>query len=151
MCGLAAAGVGLACSAFADDDRRGEDRDKPVRKPQVVVISLDGAKPDLIERYLRTGVLDRRSGLGALARSRSFDVRRYPTLSFDYCLDPGTFVNLLVLTSRGRFEVQLTNEYGGSELLGSVPGARADMYGTYQGAIELAERMQAPAIPATAS
>jgi predicted AlkP superfamily pyrophosphatase or phosphodiesterase len=36
--------------------------------PKVVVISLDGAKPDFIEHYLDTGVLDRGSGLGRLAR-----------------------------------------------------------------------------------
>src|SRR5262245_33344083 len=40
----------------------------PERRPQVVVISLDGAKPDLVERYLGTGVLDDRRGLGRLAR-----------------------------------------------------------------------------------
>jgi len=34
--------------------------------PQVVVISLDGAQPDLVEHYLRTGVLDRKTGLGRL-------------------------------------------------------------------------------------
>jgi hypothetical protein len=33
---------------------------------QVVVISLDGAQPDLVEHYLKTGVLDRKTGLGRL-------------------------------------------------------------------------------------
>src|SRR5215475_14455132 len=37
-------------------------------RPKVVVISLDGAKPDFIEHYLDTGVLDRGSGLGRLVR-----------------------------------------------------------------------------------
>jgi predicted AlkP superfamily pyrophosphatase or phosphodiesterase len=46
-----------------DDDRRGRSRG-----PQVVVISLDGAQPDVIERYLKTGVLDKKRGLGRLAR-----------------------------------------------------------------------------------
>ncbi|HEY7758171.1 MAG TPA: alkaline phosphatase family protein [Burkholderiales bacterium] len=35
-------------------------------QPGVVLISLDGAKPELVERYLRDGVLDRREGLGRL-------------------------------------------------------------------------------------
>ena len=35
-------------------------------KPQVVVISLDGAQPDLVEHYLKTGVLDKKTGLGRL-------------------------------------------------------------------------------------
>ena len=35
-------------------------------RPQVVVISLDGAKPDLIESYLKSGVLDKKTGLGRL-------------------------------------------------------------------------------------
>src|SRR5215813_4270028 len=36
--------------------------------PKVVVISLDGAKPDLIASYLASGQLDRNRGLGRLAR-----------------------------------------------------------------------------------
>jgi hypothetical protein len=36
--------------------------------PQVVVISLDGAKPDLIREYLRAGVLDKKTGLGRIER-----------------------------------------------------------------------------------
>ncbi len=39
--------------------------------PKVVVISLDGAKPDLIAQYLRRGILDRRTGLGRLQRHGS--------------------------------------------------------------------------------
>ncbi len=35
-------------------------------RPSVVLISLDGAKPELVERYLRDGVLDHRGGLGSL-------------------------------------------------------------------------------------
>lgn len=37
--------------------------------PRVIVISLDGAKPDLVERYLALGVLDSRTGLGRLRRA----------------------------------------------------------------------------------
>ena len=35
---------------------------------QVVVISLDGAKPDLIRQYLQSGVLDKKTGLGRLSK-----------------------------------------------------------------------------------
>ncbi|HET9699637.1 MAG TPA: alkaline phosphatase family protein, partial [Burkholderiales bacterium] len=34
--------------------------------PKVVLISLDGARPDLVESYLKNGVLDRKAGLGLL-------------------------------------------------------------------------------------
>src|SRR5262245_29845345 len=37
-------------------------------RPRVVLISLDGAKPDLIDQYLRDGVIDKRTGLGRLAK-----------------------------------------------------------------------------------
>lgn len=36
--------------------------------PRVVVISLDGAKPDLVEEFLETGAIDRDKGLGRLRR-----------------------------------------------------------------------------------
>ena len=36
--------------------------------PKVVLISLDGAKPDLIRHYIRTGVLSPDRGLGLLSR-----------------------------------------------------------------------------------
>jgi predicted AlkP superfamily pyrophosphatase or phosphodiesterase len=59
---LVIAAASSSC-AWADEVRGG----RPVR-PQVVVISLDGAQPDLVERYLRSGVLDRKRGLGRLER-----------------------------------------------------------------------------------
>ena len=40
-----------------------------VRPPKVVLISLDGAKPDLIQHYLRSGALSWQSGLGRLVRN----------------------------------------------------------------------------------
>jgi predicted AlkP superfamily pyrophosphatase or phosphodiesterase len=43
--------------------------------PKAVLISLDGAKPELVERYLRNGVLDRRGGLGRL-RARGIFAHR---------------------------------------------------------------------------
>lgn len=36
--------------------------------PKVVLISLDGAQPELVEQYLKSGVLDGRTGLGRLVR-----------------------------------------------------------------------------------
>ena len=59
---LAAAIVVAAAVQFASADEGGAK----TSKPQVVVISLDGAKPDLIQSYLKSGVLDKKTGLGRL-------------------------------------------------------------------------------------
>ena len=40
--------------------------EEPAIRPKVVIISLDGARPALVEQYLESGVLDRRTGLGRL-------------------------------------------------------------------------------------
>ena len=40
----------------------------PGRSPQVVLISVDGARPDVLERLFASGALDRNVGLGRLAR-----------------------------------------------------------------------------------
>lgn len=40
----------------------------PAPAPKVILISLDGAQPDLVKEYLRRGVLDPRIGLGRLKR-----------------------------------------------------------------------------------
>ena len=47
----------------ADDAGR-----KPINPEVVVIISLDGAKPELVEGYLRSGTLDRNTGLGRLKK-----------------------------------------------------------------------------------
>src|SRR5262245_37828295 len=66
--------IGLSMLALADQDN---DRDGPPRRssqpPKVVLISLDGAKPDFIQRYIDQGVLPPNGGLakvsqGAVAR-----------------------------------------------------------------------------------
>jgi len=44
-------------------------------EPRVVLISLDGARPSLVEDYLRTGVLPGHIGLGRL-RSRGVSARQ---------------------------------------------------------------------------
>ncbi|MFC3692965.1 alkaline phosphatase family protein [Chenggangzhangella methanolivorans] len=56
---LAAAGV-LAGPAFA------EPAEKPAKAPKVVLISLDGARPDFIQKYLKSGVLPADGGIARL-------------------------------------------------------------------------------------
>jgi hypothetical protein len=61
----------LSASALADrddDDNDRSPRHHPSRSPKVVLISLDGAKPDLIEKYIDRGVLPRDGGLARLSR-----------------------------------------------------------------------------------
>ena len=57
-------------------DSRGHDQDQDQdhdgghhgRKPRVVLISLDGAKPDFIQKFIEEGVLPRDGGLARLSR-----------------------------------------------------------------------------------
>jgi predicted AlkP superfamily pyrophosphatase or phosphodiesterase len=66
---VALATVVIPSPAWAGgDDRDDPGRGRHPRPSQVVVISLDGAQPDLVEQYLHTGVLDRGTGLGRLRR-----------------------------------------------------------------------------------
>ena len=52
-----------------DRDHDGDhDRDHHGRKPRVVMISLDGAKPDFIQKFIEEGVLPRDGGLARLSR-----------------------------------------------------------------------------------
>jgi predicted AlkP superfamily pyrophosphatase or phosphodiesterase len=51
-------------SAAHDDD----NHDRSRHAPRVILISLDGARPDVIKEYLRRGVLDWNTGLGRLVR-----------------------------------------------------------------------------------
>src|SRR5262245_58209527 len=51
-----------------DGDCDGNQFHRQGSAPKVVLISLDGAKPDLIEKYLNTGVLLPDEGLGELRR-----------------------------------------------------------------------------------
>src|SRR5262245_34454197 len=63
--------IGLAAPVLADQDGD-DDRDGPPphasRSPKVVLISLDGAKPDLIQKYIDDGVLPRNGGLAEVSR-----------------------------------------------------------------------------------
>src|SRR5215813_13642854 len=57
--------VGLSAPTLAHDD---DDHDNGRGRSKVVLISLDGAKPDLIRKYLDEGVLPRDGGLAKLSR-----------------------------------------------------------------------------------
>src|SRR5215813_14687662 len=67
---LAAAGLSSPVLGHDDDDRDHHDHDRHhgSKSPKVVLISLDGAKPDLIRKYLDEGVLPRDGGLAKLSR-----------------------------------------------------------------------------------
>src|SRR5882672_384594 len=56
----------LSTPALAHDDDH--DNNHGRKSPKVVLISLDGAKPDLIRKYLDEGVLPRDGGLAKLSR-----------------------------------------------------------------------------------
>ena len=67
---LAASSAGVATPARADQDQdRDHDGNRHGRKsPKVVLISLDGAKPDFIQKFIEEGVLPRDGGLARLSR-----------------------------------------------------------------------------------
>jgi predicted AlkP superfamily pyrophosphatase or phosphodiesterase len=73
---LAASLAGVAPARAEDDDRDhgyGDSRDHDGghhgrKSPQVVMISLDGAKPDFIKKFIDEGVLPRDGGLARLSR-----------------------------------------------------------------------------------
>src|SRR5690242_11166056 len=63
--------AGLCVPALADHDDDHDHLGPPrhsAKSPKVVLISLDGAKPDLIQKYLDHGVLPRNGGLAQLSR-----------------------------------------------------------------------------------
>jgi predicted AlkP superfamily pyrophosphatase or phosphodiesterase len=64
---LLALGWSVPARADEDHDHDGIPRHGS-RSPKVVLISLDGAKPDFIDRYLELGVLPRDGGLGRVSR-----------------------------------------------------------------------------------
>jgi predicted AlkP superfamily pyrophosphatase or phosphodiesterase len=88
---LAASLACVAAPARADDngdnsDRRGDSRDddhdrdhngnhRGHKSPRVVVISLDGAKPDFIQKFIDEGVLPRDGGLARLSRNGAVAVQ----------------------------------------------------------------------------
>lgn len=69
---LAVSLAGTAAPARADQDGNGRDHDQGRhhghRSPPVVLISLDGAKPDFIQQFIDEGVLPRDGGLARLSR-----------------------------------------------------------------------------------
>ena len=65
----------LAQSAIAkSSSAQSQPGHGPWARPKVVLISLDGAKPDFIREYLRTGVLPWNGGLGSLVRNGTMAV-----------------------------------------------------------------------------
>jgi predicted AlkP superfamily pyrophosphatase or phosphodiesterase len=62
--------IALSAPAFAGNDDDDHDRGPRhhSKSPKVVLISLDGAKPNWIEKYLEHGVLPRNGGLAKLSR-----------------------------------------------------------------------------------
>src|SRR5262244_2386813 len=65
---LCAIGFTAVLADHDDDDDHDRGPRHPSRSPKVVLISLDGAKPDLIQKYLDQGVLPRDGGLAKLSR-----------------------------------------------------------------------------------
>lgn len=84
---LAASLAGTAVPAYADEDGNGRDRGSDSfrdhnhgghhghRSPPVVLISLDGAKPDFIQQFIEEGVLPRDGGLARLSRHGAIAVQ----------------------------------------------------------------------------
>src|SRR5262249_57363842 len=68
---LVAAGLSSPVLGHDDDDRdhdHDNDRHHGSKSPKVVLISLDGAKPDLIQKFIDEGVLPKHGGLATLSR-----------------------------------------------------------------------------------
>src|SRR5215475_3018571 len=67
---LVAAGMSVPVLGHDDDDRDHHDNDRHhgSKSPKVVLISLDGAKPDLIQKFIDEGVLPKHGGLATLSR-----------------------------------------------------------------------------------
>jgi hypothetical protein len=94
---------------------------------------LDGAQLILDSRGAKSSARcllaeNRRSGgtIAAMARRSSFDLKRYPTLCFDYRVERYTHVNLLLFTSGARHDITLSDSRGGAYNLGRISGASAD-------------------------
>ena len=66
---LAIAQLALATLGLVDaGSAAAQQASAPARPPQVVIISVDGAQPDVLEKLFASGALDRNVGLGRLAR-----------------------------------------------------------------------------------
>ncbi len=58
--------------------------------------------------------------LSLIARNRPLDVRAYPTLSFDFCAEPRSYLDLLLFTSRGCRTIGLTDPQPSPRRLTSI-------------------------------
>ena len=113
---LAASLACVAAQARADDtvdnsDRRGDSRDndhdrdhdgnhRGHKSPRVVVISLDGAKPDFIQKFIDEGVLPRDGGLARLSRARPPSRGSTPS-SMNFWMKSGLAPSSEITTTRG--------------------------------------------------
>lgn len=89
-----------------------------------VTVALDESEAASGRACLR--VTNEKAGgpMAISAWAEEFSVDRYPILSFDYKLDPGVRLDLLVLTQAGWQAIGFTDKDG--EVLDAIPGAVAD-------------------------
>lgn len=87
-------------------------------------LSIDEAEPASGQRSLKITNDQPNGTMGVIACDEAFSADRYPYVSFDYKLDPGTKLNLLVLMEGTWHAVRLTDVTTG--MIGTVSGAAAD-------------------------
>jgi hypothetical protein len=83
---------------------------------------LDRRRPRQGRQCLLAENLNCGGMLSLLARKRPMDVRAYPTLSFDFCAQPRSYLDLLLFTSNGCRTIGLTDPQPGSGRLTSIDG-----------------------------
>lgn len=63
--------------------------------------------------------------MGAIACGQPFSLDNYPVVTFDYCLDPGVKLDMIVhMTNGNEYALAFTDNPSGA--VGSIPGGRAD-------------------------
>ncbi len=77
-------------------------------------------KPDDDDHYQLAENIKCGGNLGLTARSGPLDVRRYPTISFDYRLRPKTRVNLLFFLGKLRSGIFLSDSNSGADILDKI-------------------------------
>jgi hypothetical protein len=86
----------------------------------------DGAATTLVRKpggddyYQQAENIKCGGNLGLTARFGPLDVKRYPTISFDYRLRPKTRINLLFFLGRLRSEIFLSDSNSGADTLGKI-------------------------------
>jgi hypothetical protein len=94
------------------------------------VESFDGLEGVWLFRELRSGTSSDRclrvsakamgGCFGLFLRRQPFDVRKYPLLEFDICIEPGTQVNLQMRSGERRFEWTLTDQTPAWQIAGDA-------------------------------